>query len=194
MSDDLSKPFFQDPPDDLDETWTHGSILGGMLNADTRLQGWMIADAYRLAGDVLVESVLKHRTHDAHEVIWPVLFLYRHALELYLKLIVQPAKLDHRLEPLFQDFKALVKQHYGQQIPVQIMDRARELAGMDPDSFAFRYATTKKGDDSIQGGEFWVELPRLRKFMDVLVPAFHRIRVKARDVKPASRRTKERKQ
>src|SRR5438105_15615003 len=68
-------PFFQEPPDGLDETWSHGAMLGGMLNVDLELQGWMIADAYRLAGDALVDSIVKNRTHEAYEVIWPVLFL-----------------------------------------------------------------------------------------------------------------------
>jgi len=175
MSNNLAKPFFQDPPDDLDESWRHGAILGGILNADRQTQGWMIADAYRLAGDALVESVLIRRDHEAYELIWPILFLYRHALELYLKLVVQPKNLDHRLAPLFREFEMIAQQQYSQQIPQIILDRARELAEMDPDSFAFRYATTKHGDDSIRGGEYWVELPRLRQFMDVLAPAFHKI-------------------
>jgi hypothetical protein len=187
MSGSLSKPFFQDPPDDLDEDCTHGSLLGGILNADRHQQELWIADAYKLAGDVLVDSVLEHRKHDAHEVIWPVLYLYRHALELYLKLIIKPAKLDHKLEPLFREFEIIVRKHYQQKIPRRIIDRFRELAEMDPDSFAFRYATTKQGDDSIAGGEYWVELRPLQEFMNVVVPAFHRINDEGKAAKDRKR-------
>src|ERR687883_1808995 len=90
----LDEPIFQDIPDEITEDWNHGVILGGIVSSDL-----LIARAYKSAGDTLVQSALE--SHEPHEVAYPIFFLYRHALEVYLKLIVKPAKKNHDLKVLF---------------------------------------------------------------------------------------------
>lgn len=46
-------PLFQEPPEDLDETWRHGTLIGGMAGvSDT----FALAESYKLAGDLLVDA------------------------------------------------------------------------------------------------------------------------------------------
>src|SRR5947209_19042235 len=90
----LDEPIFQDIPDEINEDWNHGVVVGGMVSSDL-----LIARAYKSAGDMLVKSALESR--EPHEVAYPIFFVYRHALELYLKLIVKPAKRNHDLKVLF---------------------------------------------------------------------------------------------
>src|SRR6266542_4395697 len=95
-------PLFQEPPEDLDGTWRHGTVIGGMAEiGDT----FALAESYKLAGDTLVDAA---RTADEiYEFIYPVIYNYRHATELYLKAIVTPYRKDHDLFWLLREFKTL---------------------------------------------------------------------------------------
>jgi len=70
---------FQEVPEEIDETWQHGTLIGGMAGRDL-LQ---VARAYKTAADELAKLALSR--YEPHELDYPVLFLYRHAIELYLK-------------------------------------------------------------------------------------------------------------
>ena len=85
----LAKPIFrEESPEDV-ENWS-GFFIGGMAQTNEL----SLARAYKSAGDVIVAKAL--RSIDlAYEWAFPALFLYRHAIELYLKLIVQPEKPTH---------------------------------------------------------------------------------------------------
>jgi hypothetical protein len=48
---------------------------------------WDLAQAFKLTGDILVEQVISSK-FKAYELIYPILFNYRHSLELYLKVFV----------------------------------------------------------------------------------------------------------
>ena len=53
----LHTTIFQEMPDDIDETWQHGILIGGMAMRDLP----QVARAYKSAADKLVESALsKH--------------------------------------------------------------------------------------------------------------------------------------
>src|SRR5687768_9291483 len=88
---------FDEVPENADETWTHGALLGGMGGCDDR----ELADSYFVAADALVESVLADRDSlRTRELVAPTMYLYRHGIELFLKLIVRPKKPDHNLDRL----------------------------------------------------------------------------------------------
>jgi hypothetical protein len=60
-------PLFQEPPEELDETWRHGSLVdGGVFDL------FSLADSYKLAGDMLVDAALS--TVEAYELIYPILY------------------------------------------------------------------------------------------------------------------------
>ena len=72
----LNSPIFQDPSDEMDETWQHDVLIGGMACGDL-LQ---VARAYKLAADELVRQALSK--YEPHELDYPILFLYRHTVEI----------------------------------------------------------------------------------------------------------------
>lgn len=106
----LAVPIFQDIPDEISEDWNYGVIVGGMASSDL-----LIARAYKTAGDTLVQAALESR--EPHEVTYPIIFVYRHALELYLKLIVKPAIKNHNLDVLLEAFERICIDQYGRQYP-----------------------------------------------------------------------------
>lgn len=74
----LVTPIFQELPEDLDETWRHGSLVGGIC--DGAFDTFALADSYKLAGDTLVDAVPS--SAEAYELVFPIIYNYRHATEL----------------------------------------------------------------------------------------------------------------
>jgi len=79
-------------PDEIDETWRHGALIGGMGCRDWR----QVARAYKLAADELVKLALTE--HERHELDFPILFMYRHTVELYLKAALENPPEHHDLK------------------------------------------------------------------------------------------------
>ncbi|HEY8837848.1 MAG TPA: hypothetical protein VIO16_09260 [Dehalococcoidia bacterium] len=74
---------FQDIPDELDESWTHGVLVGGMASASDDVE---LARAYAAAGAQLIGPALESK--EAWRLAYPIFHVYRHALELYLKAVL----------------------------------------------------------------------------------------------------------
>jgi len=129
----------------------------------------MFGDAYHAAGKLLVEK-FENTPGFAYELI-PIFFLYRHAVELYLKAIAyQGAKLlnltsDDRIA---NDPKLLSSHGLKRYVPLlrkicsnrgwrmddkdkghasldEIFHFIEELDGIDPKSYAFRYPVSQLG-------------------------------------------------
>ncbi len=163
----ISTPIFQDPPEGIAEDWT-GFLVGGMATQTNDLE---LARAYKQAADAVVAKAL--RSSDlSYEFAYPVLYLYRHAIELYLKLVVKPQKLNHGITTLARQFKHLVKTKLKQEVPDSIMERLREIADMDPKSFAFRYTKDQQGKQTFVPGEYWVRFRHLRRVATLLASGF----------------------
>lgn len=157
---------FADVPDDLDETWTHAALFGGMV--DLAHNDYSLALNFKHAGDVLVKFGLKDM--EAYELLYPVLFNYRHAIELYLKALVQPQKRNHDLGYLLECLKKLLKDHYTTEMPMWFQSLLSEFAEYDPRSTTFRYPGLNSAAE-----ERLVQLPQLHRQMDILFQTFHRI-------------------
>jgi len=160
---------FQDVPDDIDEGWRHGALLGGMATAFNQSD---IARAYKAAGDVLAERCT--REVEAYEVIYPLVFLYRHSLESYLKAIVEPEERNHGLHPLIEQLKNHILQKYNEILPSQVEAWLLEFDRADPGSSTFRYADTNMPDFNTDG-ECWVDIQNLKKVMDCLAGGFEKM-------------------
>lgn len=165
---------FADVPDDLDETWTHVALFGGMV--DLAHSDYSLALRFKQASDVLIKHGLKDM--EAYELLYPVLFNYRHAIELYLKALIQPEKRNHDLGYLLKCFEKLLMDHHHTEMPTWFRSLLTEFVEYDPRSTTFRYPGRTPVDE-----ERIVDLPQLQKHMDALFDAFHRIHLAEIDYK-----------
>lgn len=159
----LRKKIFDEIPDGLDETWHHGAMLGGPADS------FDLAESYRLAADILVEQVLMHK-HQAWELVYPIMFNYRHCLELYLKMIVTPGRHRHSLQGLLSNLIRHVRDTHHQAVPKWFTDAILELHEFDEKSTTFRYSDV--GVRSVKNpgdGEYWVDLAEFQKLMRSVV-------------------------
>lgn len=73
-------PIFKDPPIDMEGL----SADSGVLLMDTDLLA--LAKSYKIAGDLLVDASIS--SGEAFEVVFPIVYCYRHATELFLKAVI----------------------------------------------------------------------------------------------------------
>ena len=138
------------------ETTSGRTVLLGGLHPDW----YVFANGYRLAADSLVKRLTDAGMVKEH-VCLPVLFLYRHYVELMLKaMLVDLGELDdtdstvapnHQLAPIWKKFtlklQALGVQH-NQDTLRTIGAWILELEALDSGSYSFRYPQTKQGAPS----------------------------------------------
>lgn len=121
----------------------------------------LYAFAYKDAADGLVEA-MANRQVSLDSGIYPLLFLYRHSLELQFKLMLNSARAltgkepkiydKHPLMPLWSELRHLLKELGLERSDANanaVHEFIRQLNDADPDSMAFRYATTKSGKDHL---------------------------------------------
>jgi hypothetical protein len=160
----VSRPIFQtDGFDEFDETTTHGAYIGGLATAH---EDAALASSYKLAADLLVERALADDR--VHEVVLPALFLYRHALELRLKVAVRPERLNHDLVALAQDLDGVLRAKQGVGLPAALVTRVAEMAQLDPRADGFRFTrASRKGSTGERHfeDEVWVDLAHVREEM-----------------------------
>jgi hypothetical protein len=132
----LNTPLFQEPSDDLDEPRRDIVILGGIVNLDRELS-LHIAEAYKRAGDELIEVALSFDT--AYELLYPILFTYRHAIEVYLKILVPTKDDTHDLSRLIEAFRS----RYETEFAEWAKDRLNGFHAIDRTSDTFRYADSR---------------------------------------------------
>jgi hypothetical protein len=162
----ITYPIFQEIPDGISEDWTHGVLIGGMATETSDIG---VAQGYWWAAEKLIEPALRSR--EPCRYAYPILFLIRHALELYLKAIVQPTKLDHDLRPLIDELDRLLERRFHQKLPPELRTDLETLATIDPNGMSYRYTTmkTKHGLSwPFVPGEFWMPLENLRRRMAVV--------------------------
>ncbi len=165
----MAKPssIFQDPPEDVDETWTHGAMMGSGFSCDDE----MLARSYFAAATVLIAHVLSDHLEQGQDFLGPILFNYRHGIELYLKAIVKPGKRDHNLGSLLEGYCQHLREHYKEKPPKWVTLPISEFAQIDHGSGLFRY-----GDPNAPAMDFthWIDFPALRRTMIYLEWAFRR--------------------
>lgn len=149
---------FAEIPDGLDETWHHGAMLGGPSDSLD------LAESYRLAANLLVEQVLTQKS-EAWELVYPIMYNYRHCLELYLKMIVSPGRNRHSLQGLLSNLIRYMRDTHHQAVPKWFKDAVLELHEFDENSTTFRYSDVGVKSKSHSNGEYWVDLAEFQKLM-----------------------------
>jgi hypothetical protein len=121
-----------------------------------------VARAYKYAADELVKEALG--CSEPHLLDYPILYTYRHTLELYMKIALddpeQALELGHNLVALAK----AVEQNHGRKVAEWVMIRLQEFNEVDPLSDLFRY-----GDEHV---EMWIDFTQLKSVMDSLCEAF----------------------
>jgi DNA-binding transcriptional MerR regulator len=160
----LATPVFQEVPADLDETWHHGVLLSSMWLRPTI----EVARAYKYAADELVKEALS--CHEPHLLDYPIFHMYRHVLELYLKLLLddppQAKKLGHDLPALIK----AVEKKFNSRANEWVMERIREFSVIDPTSDLFRFSDRPLVHP--KHIEVWVDFVQLKTTMSQFCEAF----------------------
>ena len=138
------------------EDWHNNAMLGW-----THFPMDIYAAGYKDAADAILYALAERRA-SLDSVIYPLVFLYRQGLELQLKLILPlarrlaeiPSKDDHQhgLMPMWEELRKLLDEltpHEGDEDIAAMEDFIRQLDDVDPQSFAFRYPKTKRGEISL---------------------------------------------
>ena len=124
----------------------------------------LYAIGYKEAGDRLVEFVLA-KIQDQDVLIYPIVFLYRQYIELRLKEIIREGQIllekgndfptHHKIWDLWCMAKEIVIKAFENASKLPDLKYAehviKEFSRIDPDSYYFRYPTTKEGKNTLEG-------------------------------------------
>jgi hypothetical protein len=147
-------------------------------------------EGYRRGAQILVRAV-EESACDQDFLVYPIIFLYRHHIELVLKRVITQAPYlieraltktendhleKHRLDLLWQDFKpmasALTEAAGWDELPREdvegIDDYIRQIFEVDPSSYSLRYAHSKKGDPSLPKDLTHINLRHFGELMERL--------------------------
>jgi hypothetical protein len=120
----------------------------------------------RAAAGHLVDSALA--SGEPWRLSYPIFYLYRHALELYLKAALPQSGPVHDLRPLVGQFEELLRSRVGVGIAADVRDDLLTFTVIDPHAQGFRYTDTTRGDRRMLPGEHWVSLRDLQRLMEVV--------------------------
>ncbi len=142
--------------------------------SDWNARAW----GFKRAADILAAHVLA--TFGGGDlVIYPIVFLYRHQLELSLKEIIlkgnelldEPIKFraTHPLHDLWNDCRTVLER-IGVSIDIPEAEPFEacitQLDGLDPQSLSFRYPVTKTGTSALPASLESVDLQNLQTVME----------------------------
>jgi hypothetical protein len=159
-------PVFREVPEDIEEKGSAAALIMGMSMYDR----YFLACYYKHAGDMLVEAAIKN--DNAYELVYPILFNYRHATGLYLKASIKNARFDHDLFAPLQELKLILQQEFGVLIPQWFENIILDFKRYDPKGTTFRY------ESSFEIDETYIDLLHLETLMTWLCDSFKKMRLK----------------
>lgn len=132
-----------------------------------------LARSYKLAGDTLVDTALKEDMQQ--ELICPILYNYRHAVELSLKATKNNRKGGHDLTVLLLEFKAMMKTEFNTEPPDWFDNVIKVLIDFDDRAGTlFRYGSSKYY-------EVYIDLYHLKTVLTWISDGFENIRIKRKE-------------
>lgn len=157
-----AKPIFREFSDELMETnvW----MTGGMAECSDKLT---LAKSYKKAGDSLIEIGIDDETE--RDIIYPAIYNYRHAIELYLKSLIKKEKQTHDLKKLYEFVKEILTKKIGVEPPKWFENLILAFDDFDPSGTTFRYAIPIGKD------EMFIDLVHIKKLMNWLDESIERI-------------------
>ena len=160
------------PPPRKGDKLFRGDLRDWKSNACLRVgDEYAYREGYRRGAQILVRTIEETQC-DQDFLVYPIVFLYRHHVELVLKRVIEQAPYlierpltkaendhleKHRLSLLWGDFRpmaAAISELAGwNALPPEdiegIGDYIRQIDEVDPGSYSLRYALSKKGDPSL---------------------------------------------
>lgn len=148
----------------------------------------IFAQGYRFAANSVAKELIENGQFPDYKA-YPVVFLYRHALELHLKnLIYRVAKLlvfkgvedidnklhnNHKLDDLSSKVNNILSKLFPDdkelhQLLKEVVLVAKEFSGIDSDSYSYRYPINTRGEHSTKSNQY-VNLRSLATHMDNLL-------------------------
>jgi hypothetical protein len=153
------------------DDWWHNACLNYLSG-----EWHAYAEGYKEAADALAEHVKENRGL-LDLLILPIVFLYRQYLEIRLKQLIKDGRVllddvpdfpkTHRLDILWDQCRSVLSR--VETIPTQDLTAISEAIGqfceVDPTSQAFRYPTTRDGQQSLPTGLHYINLRNLADVM-----------------------------
>ena len=163
----MYRPLFEEPTAGIarPDGWSppYGFLIGGGANLSLQHLGQQYFDAAYVLGEAI-----RAQQWEDYRLANPVLYLYRHSIELFLKAIMQGAARTHSLDSLAEEYQQFIKDEFDADVPEWIVGRMKELGTIDPNSTAFRYNVVydkaTKADVPVDG-EYHVDLAHLQSAM-----------------------------
>ncbi|MEM6316142.1 MAG: hypothetical protein AAF960_00645 [Bacteroidota bacterium] len=147
-----AKPIFREFADEL--MGTNVWMIGGMAECSDKLT---LAKSYRKAGDFLIKIGIDDETE--RYIIYPAIYNYRHATELYLKSLIKKEKQTHDLKQLYGIIKEILTKKMGVNPPKWFENLILAFDDFDPNGITFRYAIPIGKD------EMFIDLIHIKKLM-----------------------------
>lgn len=118
--------------------------------ADPEFRHVQIWNGYMTAGEALIDD-LRDNNHDRHALIYPILFTYRHGVELAMKWIIAmygdrtPAEIAHHdLWQLWKLCRAVIDSAGQDDGSIDIVEKiVKDFHDLDGSALAFRYGIDK---------------------------------------------------
>lgn len=133
-----TRPLFEEITPDIERPGAWSGPHGFLFDAMTLISRPEMSQQFLDAADHLVEGI-RRLEHEDYRMGYPILFLYRHAIELALKAALHKEANHHRLDTLFGDLRRIHRETTGREAPHWMSERIAELARFDPTSTDFRY-------------------------------------------------------
>lgn len=165
----MTGPIFEEPPDDM--ALRAGALLVNW-NGNAGVAASEVSSAFRVAAERLLDAALAN--NETWEAAYPILFCYRHGLEVRLKSLLPGEPRQHGLGELWAALLPRLAGQYPAGQLAWLSDRIAEFEQLDPRSTAFRYA------DAVPAGrapELWVDFHHLRDSAASLFDALDRLRL-----------------
>jgi len=139
-------------------------VAGGLIGGIHKLE---LADSYKRAGDLLVDNVEKQEENWG--IFFPIIFNYRHSIELYIKAILQEQTSTHDLNVLATKLKQILVDKLNLQPPEWFEDLIKAFSEFDPGSTTFRYGELDWQNEMV------IDLKHIKNVMNWSSESFHRI-------------------
>lgn len=159
-------PLFLEPNDFNIEIIGESILINSLADYSDKI---LLAKSYKRCADELVKLAIE--SNERADFLCPVIFCYRHSIELFIKSIIIVKEIrSHNLKKLYYIFEKFISAKFNQQVPDWLRNTILAINDFDPGSTTFRYG------DNIETEEYLLDLNHLKKRMDLIEKVFVNIK------------------